>query len=380
MVTPGIDNIREYEHWLKGKRVGLLTNITGRDSNNSSTIDVLEELCGLTALFAPEHGVRGDVGAGEAVDAYTDAATGLKVYSLYGGSGKHLSQEMLDTFDVLVYDIQDIGVRFFTYISSLHNALTDCAEAGKTLIILDRPNPLGGRVVEGGVLDPAYSSFVGCYPLAIRYGLTSGEAARMMNEEEKLGCDLKIVPCRGWKRNSLFCDWGRVWPAPSPALMTFETTLLYSGLCLVEGTNLSEGRGTAAPFRIIGADYVHAEELMEAFNREELPGVTSTPVWFTPAVSKHQGKKCGGILLHVTDWDKIRPVTVGVTLLDVIRKLYPKAYDTLPPVREGGRPMMALLSGSDVLLGSWDRKEVLAKWDQESRDFAERKQQYHLYE
>ena len=136
----------------------------------------------------------------------------------YGG--RHFSQEMLDTFDVLVYDIQDIGVRFFTYISSLYNALSDCAKAGKPLIILDRPNPLGGRVVEGGVLDMAYSSFVGCYPLAARYGLTSGEAARMMNEEQKLGCDLKIVPCRGWKRDSLFSQWAKVWPAPSPALMT----------------------------------------------------------------------------------------------------------------------------------------------------------------
>lgn len=379
MVTLGVDSIGEYEHWLKNARVGLLTNITGRDSKNRSTIDVLSKICRLTALFGPEHGVRGDMGAGEAVDTYTDAATGLRVYSLYGGGGRHFSQEMLDTFDVLVYDIQDIGVRFFTYISSLYNALSDCAKAGKPLIILDRPNPLGGRVVEGGVLDMAYSSFVGCYPLAARYGLTSGEAARMMNEEQKLGCDLKIVPCRGWKRDSLFSQWAKVWPAPSPALMTFETTLLYPGLCLVEGTNLSEGRGTAAPFRIIGADYIHPDELMEAFNGEELPGVTSTPVWFTPTASKYQGKKCGGILLHVTDQEKIRPVTVGITLLDVIRRLYPKEYDTLPPYREGGRPMMALLAGSDALLGDWDRKKILAQYECESKEFALRKQQYHLY-
>lgn len=339
MVTLGVDSIGEYEHWLKNARVGLLTNITGRDSKNRSTIDVLGKICRLTALFGPEHGVRGDMGAGEAVDTYTDAATGLRVYSLYGGGGRHFSQEMLDTFDVLVYDIQDIGVRFFTYISSLYNALSDCAKAGKPLIILDRPNPLGGRVVEGGVLDMAYSSFVGCYPLAARYGLTSGEAA----------------------------------------LMTFETTLLYPGLCLVEGTNLSEGRGTAAPFRIIGADYIHPDELMEAFNGEELPGVMSTPVWFTPTASKYQGKKCGGILLHVTDQEKIRPVTVGITLLDVIRRLYPKEYDTLPPYREGGRPMMALLAGSDALLGDWDRKKILAQYECESKEFALRKQQYHLY-
>lgn len=380
MVTLGIDNIKEYEHWLKGARVGLLTSITGRDSRNRSTIDVLREICHLTALFGPEHGVRGDMGAGEEVDTYQDASTGLTVYSLYGGEGKHFTQEMLDTFDVLIYDIQDIGVRFFTFISTLYNALTDCAKAGKMLIVLDRPNPLGGELVEGGLLDMAYSSFVGCYPLAARYGLTSGEAALMMNEEQKLGCDLRIVPCGGWRRDSLFSHWGTVWQAPSPALMTFETTLLYPGLCLVEGTNLSEGRGTAAPFRIIGADYIEAEKLMEAFNREGLPGVTSTPVWFTPTASKHQGKKCGGIVLHVTDQEKIRPVTVGITLLDVIRKLYPDDYATLPPYKEGGRSMMVLLSGSDALLGDWDRKEILDRYDTESREFKERKRKYHLYD
>lgn len=379
MVTTGIDNIREYTHLLKGARVGLLTNITGRNGSNRSTIDVLKEICRLTALFGPEHGVRGDMGAGENVGTYRDTASGLTVYSLYGSSGKHFTQEMLDTFDVLVYDIQDIGVRFFTYISTLHNALEDCARAGKTLIVLDRPNPLGGELVEGGILDMAFSSFVGCYPLAARYGLTSGEAANMMNEERALGCDLKIVPCRGWNRDTLFSQWGKVWQAPSPALMTFETTLLYPGLCLLEGTNLSEGRGTAAPFRIIGADYIDGERLTEAFNREGLPGVTSTPVWFTPCTSKHQGVKCGGIVLHVTDQNKIRPVTVGITLLDVIRKLYPDDYAVLPPYREGGRPMLSLLSGSDALLGDWNREEILSRYEEESRAFSDRKQKFHLY-
>ena len=380
MVALGVDQIRQYQSWFQGARVGLLTSITGRDSNLRSTIEVLREVCHLTALFGPEHGVRGDVGAGEDVSTYIDAATGLTVYSLYGSAGKHFTQEMLDQFDILVYDIQDIGVRFFTFISTLYNALTDCAKAGKTLVVLDRPNPPGGELVEGGVLDMAYSSFVGCYPLAARYALTSGEAAAMMNEEQGLGCDLKIVPCKGWKRDQLFSQWGTVWQAPSPALMTFETTLLYPGLCLIEGTNLSEGRGTAAPFRIIGADYIDAEKLMKAFNEERLPGVISTPVWFTPTASKHQGKKCGGIVLHVTDQSKIRPVTVGITLLDIVRKLYPEDYAVLPPYREGGRPMLALLSGSDALTGDWDRNEILSRYERESREFAERKKKFHIYE
>lgn len=380
MVTLGVDNLKKYAHWFEGAKVGLLTSITGRDSSNRCTIDVLRELCHLTALFGPEHGVRGDFGAGDEVHTYTDVATGLPVYSLYGGSGKHFTQEMLDTFDILVYDIQDIGVRFFTFISTLYNALEDCAKAGKTLIVLDRPNPLGGEVVEGGILDMEYSSFVGCYPMPIRYGLTSGEAAMMMNEEQGFGCDLKVVPCEGWKRDSLFCEWGKVWQAPSPALMTFETTLLYPGLCLVEGTNLSEGRGTAAPFRIIGADYVNAEELMEAFNRENLPGVTSTRVWFTPTASKHQGEKCGGIVLHVTDTKKLKPVTTGVVLLDVIRKLYPDQFKVLPPHTEFGKPMLALLSGGAEMLGDWDRQELLNRFERESREFSERKKKFHIYQ
>ena len=380
MVILGADNLKKYAHWFEGAKVGLLTSITGRDSSNRCTIDVLRELCDLTALFGPEHGVRGDFGAGDEVHNYTDPSTGLPVYSLYGKAGRHFTQEMLDTFDVLVYDIQDIGVRFYTFISSLYNALEDCAKAGKTLIVLDRPNPLGGEVVEGGILDMEYKSFVGCYPMPIRYGLTSGEAAIMMNEEQGFGCDLKIIPCEGWKRDSLFCEWGKVWQAPSPALMTFETTLLYPGLCLVEGTNLSEGRGTAAPFRIIGADYVNAEELMEAFNKENLPGVTSTPVWFTPTASKPQGETCGGIILHVTDTKKLKPVTTGVVLLDVIRKLYPDKFKILPPYTEFGKPMLALLSGGAEMLGDWDRQKLLDRFERESREFAEKKKKYHLYQ
>lgn len=379
MVRTGADHIKEYTGWLKDARVGLVTGITGRDSKNRSTIENIKEICDLTVLFGAEHGVRGDMGAGEDVCTYVDKATGLTVYSLYGSAGKRLTPEMLDTFDILVYDIQDVGVRFFTFISTLHHVLEDCAKAGKTLIVLDRPDPLGGTVVEGGILDMAYGSFVGCYPLPARYGLTCGELAEMMNEEQKLGCDLRIVPCTGWKRNSLFSDWGTVWQAPSPALMTFDTTLLYAGLCLVEGTNLSEGRGTAAPFRIIGADYVDAEELTSAFNGAGLCGVTATPVWFTPTASKHQGEKCGGILLHVTDKEAIRPITVSITLLDIIRKLYPDKYRILPPYKEGGRPMISLLSGSDTLSGDWDKEEVLSVYEKESGIFKERKNKFHLY-
>lgn len=379
MVTFGVDHLKEYKQWLSDAKVGLLTNITGRDSKNESTINVLKRMCNLTVLFGPEHGVRGDFGAGEHVDSYTDPVTGLLVYSLYGGTGKHFTQEMLDSFDVLVYDIQDIGVRFFTYISTLYHVLQDLSNTGKTLIILDRPNPLGGDEVEGNVLDMKFCSFVGCYPMPIRYGLTCAEAALMMNTEQQLGCDIKVIPCEGWKRSSLFSDWGKVWLPPSPALTSFETTLLYPGICLLEGTNLSEGRGTAAPFRMIGADFIESEELMEVFNCAKLEGVTATPAWFTPTTSKHQGVKCGGILLHVTDQSVIKPVKVGITLLDIIRKLYPKQYQSLAPYRVGGRPMLALLSGNDTLLNNWDMNELLEQYEKDSNAFIKRKHKFHLY-
>lgn len=201
----------------------------------------------------------------------------------------------------------------------------------------------------------------------------------MMNEERHLGCDLKVVPCGGWKRQDLFPHWGKIWQAPSPALMSFENVLLYPGMCLMEGTNLSEGRGTAAPFRIIGADYVDAEQLMTAFNQAGLPGVIATPVWFTPTASKHQGENCGGILLHVTDAGAFRPVEAGITLLDIVRKLYPDQFEILPVHKDFGRPMLAMLSGGDKLLGDWDREDMLAGYREDSMLFSEKKEKYHLY-
>jgi len=380
MAAYGIDHIKSYKEWIADGRVGLLTSITGRDSQNRSTISILQEMCNLTALFGPEHGVRGDLAAGVMVENNVDFATGLPVYSLYGGEGKHISQEQLDCFDILVYDIQDIGVRYYTFLSTLHNVLMDCAKAGKRFVVLDRPNPLGGAIVEGGILDMDYSSFVGCYPLPVRYGLTSGEAAMMMNAEMNYGCDLKIVPCSGWKRNSLFSDWGKLWPMPSLGLPTFETTLLYPGTCLIEGTNLSEGRGTAAPFRIIGAPFVDAEALTAAFNQIGLAGVIATPVWFQPTASKYQGEQCGGILLHVTDAAVLRPVTVGVNLLHILRTMYPEDYTILPPYKIGGRPFLALLSGGADLTGDWDMAALLERYEAESMAFIKRKNCYHIYD
>ena len=379
MVTYGVDHVGEYAGSLKDGRVALLTSITGRNSGNESTIEVLGRICRLTALLGPEHGVRGDQAAGALTGDYTDPATGLPVFSLYSRSGKRLRRGMLDTFDILVYDIQDVGLRFYTFLSTLCGMVEDCAAAGKRLVVLDRPNPLGGTVVEGGVLADEYRSFVGCRPVPARYGLTAGEFARMVNKKEKLGCDLHVVPCGGWRRES-FPAWGQIWQMPSLGLPTFEGTALYAGTCIFEGTALSEGRGTAAPFRIIGGPGIDGERLVKEFAALRLPGVLATPVYFVPSASKHQGTACGGLMLHVTDFAALRPVEMGVALLDLFQRLYPEQSGFLPPAEPGRRPFISLLTGCGDFVPGWDKGAVLDRWEKESAAFAAEKASYHLYE
>lgn len=378
MVSYGIDHIKDHQHLLSGGRVALVTSITGRSSANRATIDLLGELCRLTALLGPEHGVRGDQPAGALTADYTDPATGLPVFSLYSAAGKRLRQEMLDRFDILVYDIQDVGLRFYTFISTLCCLVEDCARAGKRLVVLDRPDPLGDGV-EGGLLREEYRSFVGWYPVPARYGLTPGEFARMVNAREGLGCDLHVVPCGGW-RGEPFPAWGQLWQMPSLGLPTFEGTALYAGTCLFEGTALSEGRGTSAPFRILGGPGIDGEAMTRAFAALDLPGAAATPVYFTPTASKHRGAACGGLMLHVTDFRALRPVELGVELLALFQKLYPEQSAFLPPAGEGRRPFISLLTGCGDFTPGWDKGRILARWREESAAFAREKQRYHLYE
>lgn len=378
MVTYGIDHLQEYKHLLSDGRVALVTTTTGRSSSNESSIELLNGMCHLTALLGPEHGVRGDQAPGALTSDYTDEATGLPVFSLYSAAGKRLRLEILDTFDILVYDIQDMGLRFYTFISTLTNLVEDCAAAGKRLVVLDRPNPLGGSVTEGGILREDYQSFVGCRPVPIRYGLTAGEFARMVNEKERLGCDLHVVPCGGWHGES-FPAWGQIWQMPSLNLPAFESAALYPGTCLIEGTVLSEGRGTAAPFRIIGGPGIDGEKMVREFSALHLPGVAATPVYFIPTASKHQRTPCGGLMLHVTDFQALRPVEMGVELLALLQDLYPEQAAFLPPVAPEERPFISLLTGCGDFVPGWDKDAILARWREESAAFAQEKLDYHLY-
>ncbi|MBR2047634.1 MAG: DUF1343 domain-containing protein [Oscillospiraceae bacterium] len=378
MVLCGADRIAEFAHFFTG-RVALLTSPTGRTRDNRSTIEVLKNHCDLILLLAPEHGVRGDKPAGALFSDELDEESRLPVRSLYTKDSKRLSRETLEKFDTLVYDIADVGCRYYTFISTLRYCMEDCAAAGKRLVVLDRPNPLGDRV-EGGLLREDCASFVGSYPLPVCYGLTCGELARMMNGELGCGCDLHIVPCGGLTRQMTFRDWNHYWVMPSLNIPRYETALLYPGTCLFEGTNLSEGRGTADPFAIIGAPYVRSEELARAFNDLDCPGVIATPVYFTPTTSKHQGTLCGGIHLHITDEAGLEPVAMGVKLVDLLRRMYPEDFRLLPPFRKGGKHFLSLLAGHrDFENHDWDAEAILSRYAQEAEAFRARKEPYEIY-
>lgn len=379
MVLYGADRAQEYRNVFEG-RVALLTGPSGRTSDNRPTIDVLKECCNLQLLLAPEHGVRGDKAAGALFEDEIDRESGLTVRSLYTKTSKRLSQETLSLFDTLVYDMADVGCRYYTFLTTLRYCIEDCAAAGKRLVVLDRPNPLGDRV-EGGLLQPEVMSFVGGYQMPVCYGLTCGELAVMMNEELNCGCDLQVVPCGGLTRQMTFRDWGHCWVMPSVGIPRFETALLYPGTCLIEGTNLSEGRGTADPFGILGAPFIQAEEFARRFRAMKLPGVEATPVYFTPTASKHQGVLCGGIQLHIMDEKALRPVELGVRLLDLLRRMYPDDFAFLPPVREDGKRFISLLAGHREFENpNWNADTILARYEAESRAFQTRKKRYERYE
>ncbi len=378
MILFGVDRVGEYAHLLTG-RVALLTGPSGRTGGNVPTMDVLQRCCDLRLLLAPEHGVRGDKAAGALFADETDPESGLPVRSLYTKTSKRLSSQTLALFDTLVYDMADVGCRYYTFLTTLRFCIEDCAAAGKRLVVLDRPNPLGDRV-EGGLLQKQTESFVGGYEMPVCYGLTCGELAEMMNCELGCHCDLQIVPCQGLTREMDFRDWGRYWVMPSLGVPRFETALLYPGTCLIEGTNLSEGRGTADPFAILGAPFIRAEAFARAFNALDCPGVEATPVYFVPTASKHQGTLCGGIHLHITDPGALESVALGVKLLDLLRRMYPGDFAFLAPVRPDGKPFISLLAGHrDFENPQWDVREILARYATESQAFRSRKAAYERY-
>jgi uncharacterized protein YbbC (DUF1343 family)/CubicO group peptidase (beta-lactamase class C family) len=355
------------------RRIGLVTNHTGRTREGASTIDVLFKASGveLVALFSPEHGIRGAVDA-EVADS-RDEATSLPIFSLYSKTRKP-TQESLKAVDALVYDIQDIGARYYTYISTLGLVLEAARERGIPVYVLDRPNPIGGIAVAGPVRDQRFASFIAYHELPVRHGMTVGELAALFNTERKIGAELHVVPCEGWRRGDLFDSTGLLWVNPSPNMRSLTEALLYPGIGLLEASNLATGRGTDTPFERVGAPWIDPRAFSTALNALGQPGVRFVPIRFTPTERQYAGQECGGVSISITDRDRFEPVALGIGMARVLRSLYPNEWKP-----DGFLRMLADEAAYRALLDGRTVREIEAVWQSELADFLQVRAKYLLY-
>lgn len=367
---------------LSGLRLGLITNPSGVDKKLNSTIDILREKFDLRALFSPEHGVRGDAQAGEKVGLYTDVRSGLPVYTMYGDHSAAF--DAFSELDCIVYDIQDVGLRFYTYIYTLAEAMTEAAKRGIRVVVLDRADPLGLDTVEGAVIADGLWSGVGKYALPSRYGMTAGEFARYVNAEFSIGCELSVICCEGLERGSEYSDLGIPWVLPSPNLPTLESVLCYTGTVLFEGTNLSEGRGTTKPFELIGAPWLDSDAIVSYFNSRGVDGALLRPAYFTPTFSKHAGVLCRGFQIHIVDRAKFKPFRLGLELVDYIRrthgefKFLGESEDATEAI--GQRLSIdRLLGSSELRVGEFELEKFLQKEESNLAAFKQKASKYYLY-
>jgi len=330
-VIPGITVlVNDSIHLIRGKRIGLLTNQTGIDENGVSDIDVLRDKkardanVNLVQLFSPEHGIRGQ--ADEKVSDSVDEKTGLPIYSLYGETRRPKPEQLKD-LDAIVYDIQDIGTRFYTYTATVKNVMEEAAKLGKPIFVLDRPNPINGAAVEGPIADESQLSFIAAHTTPVRYGLTIGELGMMMNSERKIGADLRVIKMDGWTRSMWFDETGQTWINPSPNMRSLTEATLYPGIGLLETTNLSVGRGTDTPFEIAGAPYVDGRKLAKYLNERNIAGVRFVPIRFKPNTSVFKDQDCGGVNIIVTDRKAFDSVRTGIEIAAALRKLYPNDWE-----------------------------------------------------
>ncbi|MGH7662926.1 MAG: exo-beta-N-acetylmuramidase NamZ family protein [Gemmatimonadaceae bacterium] len=377
-VLPGIDVLAaDIPPILAGKRIGLITNHTGIDHVGMSTIDILDAATefDLVALFSPEHGIRGTAAPGEAIDSGVDERSGLPIHSLYGDTRKP-TPAMLHGLDALVFDIQDIGTRTYTYVYTMALAMQAAAEKGIPFVVLDRPNPINGVTVEGNLLDAAFASFVGMYPIPIRHGMTAGELAKLFNSEFGIGANLTVVPVSGWTRNQWFDDTELPWISPSPNIRRLEAAIHYPGTVFLEGTNLSEGRGTDFPFEQTGAPWLRADAVAAAMNAMRLPGVRFESVEITtdPSTPKFPGQTIPGVRLILTDRESYRPVNAALLMIDLIRRMHPDDFawsGSLDRLAGTDRLRLAMEAGT--------LPDLLAGWERDAAGFAESRKRHLIY-
>jgi beta-N-acetylhexosaminidase len=383
MIKLGITHLlTEKQDWLDGKSVGLLTNHTGVDENLTHTIELLREF-NLVALFSPEHGLWGAAQDGvKIVDSKyrQNEEQTLQVYSLYDTT-PFAWTEALQTLDVLIYDIQDVGARYYTYLGTLletMKALEWSMESEKCVacIVADRPNPIGGISIEGPMLESDHTSLVGPYPIPVRYGMTIGEVARLFHAEQGFNFPLEVARMQGWHRGMWYNETGLPWVPPSPNMPTLNTATLYPGTCLFEGTNVSEGRGTTKPFEYIGAPWINKERLATRLNKYQFPGVLFRPIVFTPQFSKYEGEVCHGVAIHITDQEQVTPVEIAVWMLGTLLAEHSSEFE----FRE---THFDRLAGSSVLrealLAETPCDEIIESWAIDIEKFRVRREPYLLY-
>lgn len=352
---------------FKGK-CGLITNHTGVLRDLTSTADLLKEKCNLVALFAPEHGVRGDRQAWDDIGFYIDEKTGLPVYSLFSEDITE-AEKVMAGLDTVIFDIQEVGARFYTYQYTMTDAMKLCAENGVSFVVLDRPNPLGGIRTEGTVLDMNYSSFVGRFPTPTRPALTIGEFALMMNEKGSIGCELSVIPMVGWKRDMYYDDTDLVFIQPSPNIPTLDTAFCYIGTCIFEDTNLSEGRGTTKPFEIIGAPWLDSKKVIDTLGKQD--GVILRECSFVPAFSDYKDTFCHGIQLHITDRNVFNPFETGMRILDAVRRTH-KEFEIYHDI-------VYLLGNADVFDEAFDIASFFGKQGKKTEEWKKRSEKWYLY-
>jgi len=358
---------------LRGKHVGLITNHTGLDSQGRSTVDVLSHAAGvqLIALFSPEHGLAGR--NDEKITSAKDPATGLPVHSLYGETLRP-TDEMLKGIDALVFDVQDAGVRFYTYTATMAYCMEEAAKRQIAFFVLDRPNPLGGEIVEGPMLDADKTNFVGYFPLPVRYGLTIGELAQLFNAENHIGVDLHVIAMKNWHRNYFFESTGIKWIPPSPNLRTTKGSILYPGIEILQNAGVSVGRGTQTPFEEFGAPWLNGDDVASALNGRHLPGLHFTAQPFIPIVGLYSGERCGGVAVRITERGAVRSMRMGLEIAMTLHRLYPQQFDP--------EKLLLLIGNSDTiqqLQAGVAPETIVASWSAALSTFDQIRRKYFLY-
>ncbi len=387
-VTLGVEKLLDERlGLLTGLRVGLVCNQASVNHKFQHVADLFHESqdVDLTALFGPQHGIRGDVQDNMVETGHTtDEKTGLPIYSLYSET-REPTEKMLENVDALVFDLQDIGGRVYTFIYTMANALAACARHGKKMFVCDRPNPINGIDIEGSLLETGHESFVGMFPIPMRHGLTVGELAKLFNEEFRINCDLHVLEMDGWLRDVFLDETDSPWVIPSPNMPTVDTAVVFPGTVFFEGTKVSEGRGTTRPFEFVGAPYIHSAVFAEVLETLELPGVTFRPTSFIPTFQKYQNEVCNGVFVHVTGRDIYEPVITGVAMVKTIFDMYPNdfGWKSTPYEYVYDRNPFDVIAGTTRLRESFERgegiDEIKESWRGDEQKFSTMRKKYLIY-